>query len=191
MRNFLMIFGAAALLTLPAYAQEVVVDTNVIDKGEDVVIVDEDAAPEEPVAVVEETTDWEEMQKMSDLSLFNEALVSTDLYRLLESGQPYTIFAPTNTAMRRIPPQEKKRLNNPEHRNLLKKTIAYHISPGLHPASDFKTGKNRLSTLEGAKLTIEAGANNIYAENAKLIKRDIELTHIIVHKIDAVLTEAE
>ena len=189
-----LLAAALMVLTLPAFAQMIDTDdADVLEQPDGVVIVEENEVPEVPVSVeiVEEESDWDKMQEMSNLSLFNEALISTGLYRILESGQPYTIFAPTNSAMRRMPPQEKKRLNDPQHLDLLRKTVAYHIAPGLHPSEDFTIGKNRLSTLEGAKLSLRVGANNIYAENAKISKRDIELDHIIIHKVNEVLTEAQ
>lgn len=193
MRKFMIMAAISALLISPAIAQDAD-DVDNLDADATVMAPDVTAeAPEVPLSVdiVEEDSDWEKMQEISNLSMFNEALVSTDLYRLLESGQPYTIFAPTNSAFRKIPPLEKKRLQDPEKLNLLKKTIAYHIAPGLYTAEDLSDGKTYISTLEGAKIQVRGGANNIHLENAKINKRDIKFDHIIVHTIDEVLTEAQ
>lgn len=202
MPKYMMMAAGLLILMSPAFAQELVED-NVLVEGdtraviESEVLVDEnteviltdDEAPEKPVAIIVEKSAWEDMQKMGSISKFNDALLSTDLYRLLETGEPYTIFAPTNSAFSGMNLAKKRRLQDPEKIGLLRKTIAYHIAPGHYMADDLKNGQF-VSTLEGAKIKIRAGANNIYAEEGKLTRKDVQLDHLIIHVIDEVLTEA-
>ncbi len=203
MNKFTLLATAILLSVTPAIAQNMdddevlvdgdtraVIESDVLVDENTEVIINNDEAPEKPVAVIVEKSDWEDMQGMRNLSDFNDAMLSTDLYRLLETGEPYTIFAPTNSAFGRMGLTKKKRLQDPEKLDILRKTIAYHIAPGLYMAEDLKNGQY-ISTLEGAKIKIRAGANNIYAEEGQLRKKDIELDHIIIHTIDEVLTQAQ
>ena len=143
---------------------------------------------EKTVVLSDEEQAWVDFTANADLSEFVIFLETANLDELLQTGASYTILAPTNSAFSRMKPTEKERLNNPDRIDDMRRRIAYHVIPGLYTTDDLKVGDNRLRSLEGAKVTLRKGANNVHAENARIRRKNLSYGHLIVHKIDAVLT---
>ncbi|WP_080057436.1 fasciclin domain-containing protein [Spirosoma aerolatum] len=93
------------------------------------------------------------------------ALQSSDLYEMLKGSGPYTLFAPTNSAFKKLPANVQAGLLDGSHRDALKQLLSYHIVSGALNSDDLGqqikagNGKAQLKTLSGGTLTAAMGAN--------------------------------
>lgn len=113
-------------------------------------------------------------------------LVQADLISTLEGKGPYTIFAPTNAAFAKLPPQVLQDLNKLENRDKLVAIIKYHIIPKTLVTREIQTGS--VKTLSGKDLDLRVqGAEIIVNGNARIVKSDIEAANGEIQIVDTVL----
>jgi len=78
----------------------------------------------------------------------------------LSSPGPFTVFAPTNEAFKKLPAGTVESLVKPESKAVLTKILTYHVVPGKLSAQDLADkvdqggGKAALKTVEGDTLTV-------------------------------------
>jgi len=78
----------------------------------------------------------------------------------LSSPGPFTVFAPTNEAFKKLPAGTVESLVKPESKAVLNKILTYHVVPGKLSAQDLADkvdqggGKAALKTVEGDTLTV-------------------------------------
>ncbi|HLL96165.1 MAG TPA: fasciclin domain-containing protein, partial [Spirosoma sp.] len=127
------------------------------------------------------------------------ALQSADLDDLLKENEAYTLFAPLNTAFKKLPASMQAGLLEGRNREALKQLLSYHLVRGTLDANELSgrikagSGKVQLQTLAGGMLTAQMGANGritITDEQGKSVA--VESTQKvqsngIVHGIDSVL----
>lgn len=93
------------------------------------------------------------------------ALQSVDLYEKLRGNGPYTLFAPTNQAFKKLPPAMQAGLLEGRNHDALTQLLAYHVVQGTVDAAELNrqiksgNGKATLPTLAGGILTAQAGAS--------------------------------
>lgn len=122
----------------------------------------------------------------SNYSTLVTLLVQADLISTLEGNGPYTLFAPTNAAFAKLPPQVLQDLNKPENKDKLVAIIKYHVIPKSLSAYAIQTGSSK--TLSGKDLDLRVqGAEIIVNGNARIVKPDIVAGNGIIHVVDTVL----
>jgi uncharacterized surface protein with fasciclin (FAS1) repeats len=88
------------------------------------------------------------------------AVKAAGLVDTLSSPGPFTVFAPTNEAFKKLPAGTVENLVKPESKATLTKILTYHVVPGKLSAQDLATlvdqggGKAMLKTVEGDNLII-------------------------------------
>jgi len=88
------------------------------------------------------------------------AVKAAGLVDTLESPGPFTVFAPTNEAFKKLPAGTVENLVKPENKDTLTKILTYHVVAGRLTADDLAAavdqggGKAVLKTVEGDSLTI-------------------------------------
>ncbi|GAB4030366.1 fasciclin domain-containing protein [Spirosoma jeollabukense] len=93
------------------------------------------------------------------------ALQSVKLDETLRGTGPYTIFAPTNTAFKKLPATVQGGLLDGSNREALTQLLSYHVVNGALTADELTrqikagNGKAQLKTLAGGSLTAQLGAN--------------------------------
>lgn len=93
------------------------------------------------------------------------ALQSADLSETLRGTGPYTIFAPTNTAFKKLPAATQGGLLDGSNREALKQLLSYHVVNGALNTDELTrqikagNGKAKLKTLAGGALTAQLNAN--------------------------------
>lgn len=121
----------------------------------------------------------------SSLSTFSNALNSVNLFTVLMSNGPFTVFAPDNDAFEKLSSKELQDLFKLENREKLAQVLAYHIVPGKIMQGDFKS--MRLKTITDKELEIKVQGGNVQVNGAKVIKTNLVGTNGVVHVIDSVL----
>lgn len=111
------------------------------------------------------------------------AVKAAGLVDTLKSAGPFTVFAPTDDAFKKLPAGTvEKLLADPE---ALKKILLYHVVSGKVMAADvmkMKTAK----TVNGANIRIKT-QGGVMVNNAKVAKTDIVCSNGVIHVIDTVI----
>ena len=104
----------------------------------------------------------------------------------LSGSGPFTVFAPTNEAFKKLPAGTVENLLKPENKDQLVKVLTYHVVPGKVMAKDV-VKLTKAKTVEGSEVTIAVSGGSVSVDNAKVIKTDIVSSNGVIHVIDAVI----
>ena len=123
-----------------------------------------------------------------NFSTLAAALGAAGLIEALKSDGPFTVFAPTDDAFAKIPPQTLTELLQPENKEKLTAILTYHVVPGKVTAHEV-ANLNSAITLQGQTLKISK-QDGVKINDAKVIAPDVEATNGVIHVIDTVLMPA-
>jgi len=115
-----------------------------------------------------------------------KALDQAGLVTTLQGEGPFTVFAPTDEAFKKLPQGTVEDLLKPENKAKLTSILTYHVLPGKVMAGDIKGKELQADTVEGTKLSIDA-TDGVMVGAAKVTKADIEASNGVIHVIDTVL----
>lgn len=113
------------------------------------------------------------------------ALKAADLVKTLTGPGPFTVFAPSEDAFKKLPEGTVESLLKPENKAKLVSLLTYHVVSGKADAAAV-TAKKEWTTIEGSPVTIDA-TKGAKIQNATITKTDIECTNGYIHVIDAVI----
>ena len=106
------------------------------------------------------------------------------LVSALEQPGPYTVFAPTDAAFKKVP---KKTLNSLlRHKAQLKAVLLYHVVSGKVTAADVVKLKSA-KTLNGKNIRIRVSGSNVFVNRSKVTKADVMASNGVIHVINRVL----
>ena len=105
-----------------------------------------------------------------------------NLVETLNNGE-YTVFAPTDDAFAKLPPETVEQLKT--DKDLLTSILTYHVVEG-QATPDKALGEH--TTLEGKKLTVSGGGDNLKVNDAGIVCGGVTTSNAQVYLIDAVLT---
>ncbi len=108
---------------------------------------------------------------------------------LLESGGPYTIFAPTDVAFEKFPGASIERLVEDDPA-LLRAVAGYHFAAGKVMSKRFAGTRIRAVTYGGQSLVID-GRGGLRVNAATVVQPDLVVGACVVHGIDGVLWPRE
>eukprot|EP00038_Savillea_parva_P006113 m.161737 g.161737 ORF g.161737 m.161737 type:complete len:399 (+) comp12110_c0_seq1:74-1270(+) len=131
-----------------------------------------------------------------ELSTLFSAVEAAGLVYTLESGGPFTLFAPTDEAFSNLPTGVLQKLLQPESKDLLVKVLTFHLVSGAVQSGSVHNDQV-IKTVEGKSLLAKVTAyplKHIFLQDhigerhlAEVIKPDVEATNGVVHVIDKVL----
>ncbi|MCS6777726.1 MAG: fasciclin domain-containing protein [Chloroherpetonaceae bacterium] len=136
-----------------------------------------------PVARAEDIVDT--AVKAGNFKTLVAAVKAADLVETLKGDGPFTVFAPTDAAFKKVPAKVLNFLLKPENKSALVKVLTYHVVSGKVMSSDVKTGD--VATVQGEKIKLKAGKGGVTVNRAKVIKADIEADNGVIHVIDTVI----
>ncbi len=111
-------------------------------------------------------------------------LTRAGLVGALQQPGPYTVFAPTDAAFKKVP---KKTLNMLLHNKAkLKAVLLYHVVSGDVKAADV-VNLTSAKTLNGKSVRIRVSGMNVFVNSAKVTKADVTATNGVIHVINRVL----
>lgn len=117
-------------------------------------------------------------------STLAKALEVAGLVETLKGSGPFTVFAPTDEAFAKIPPDKLDALM--QDKELLKKVLLAHVVSGKVMAKDVM-GMKAAKTMDGSLLPIKASGEKVTIGNAGISQTDIAASNGIIHVIDAVI----
>jgi len=114
------------------------------------------------------------------------ALKAAGLVDALKGAGPFTVFAPTDDAFKKLPAGTVDALLKPENLAQLKNILLYHVVTGAVMSSDV-VKLTSANTLEGDPVNIKVDMGNVYINDAKVVTADIKASNGVIHVIDTVL----
>jgi uncharacterized surface protein with fasciclin (FAS1) repeats len=111
------------------------------------------------------------------------ALKAADLVGTLKSAGPFTVFAPTDEAFKKLPAGAIEGLLKDKAK--LAAILTYHVVSGKVMAKDVNSGE--VKTVAGSMMKIVKSADGVTIDGAKVTKTDIEASNGVIHVIDAVV----
>ena len=125
----------------------------------------------------------ETMTTETHFKTFVDAIHAAGLTDELAAKGPFTVFAPTDEAFKKLVAGGYDSLRKDLGR--LKAVLNYHVVAGYFAARDVKSGE--LVTLQGSALTAAVSSSDVRVNGARITKSDVVATNGIVHAIDAVV----
>jgi uncharacterized surface protein with fasciclin (FAS1) repeats len=110
------------------------------------------------------------------------ALKAAGLVDTLKGPGPFTVFAPTDAAFAKVPPDQLKALLADKTR--LTAVLTYHVVPGTVLSKDVKAGK--VKTVQGSEITLTT-MGGVKVDSSKVTAVDIVADNGVIHVIDTVL----
>jgi len=113
------------------------------------------------------------------------ALEAADLVDALKGDGPFTVFAPTDEAFRKLPAGTLDTLLKPGNKDLLTSILTYHVVPGRVMAKDV-VARTSATSLNGQRIDIMTDGG-VMVDNASVVKTDIRCSNGVIHVIDTVI----
>lgn len=110
------------------------------------------------------------------------ALKAAGLVETLKGPGPFTVFAPTDAAFAKIPPEQLQALLNDKAK--LTAVLTYHVVAGKVMSKDVKAGP--VKTVQGSALTVST-MGGVKVDRANVTAVDIVADNGVIHVIDSVV----
>lgn len=117
-----------------------------------------------------------------------EALKAAGLVDTLKGKGPFTVFAPTDDAFKKLPAGTLESLLKPENKETLKDILLYHVAKGNLSSKDIsKLNGKELELANGKKVKVTVKNGDVFLNDSKIIITDIKASNGTIHVIDTVL----
>jgi uncharacterized surface protein with fasciclin (FAS1) repeats len=117
------------------------------------------------------------------------ALGAADLVGAVSGPGPFTVFAPTDEAFKKLPAGTVETLLKPENKSKLQAILKYHVVSGKVMAADVVKVKGAVS-LNGQRIDVKVAGGKVNVDAANVVKTDIACTNGVIHVIDSVILPA-
>jgi uncharacterized surface protein with fasciclin (FAS1) repeats len=128
--------------------------------------------------------------ELGSLNTLVKAVGAADLMDIFKGEGPLTVFAPTDEAFAKLPPETLEMFFKPENKDKLHLLLAAHVAMENVMASDMEKPSTVLM-VNGEPFSVKIKDGAVFFGNAKVIKTDIICTNGVIHLIDAVILPAE
>ncbi|MCC5787906.1 MAG: fasciclin domain-containing protein [Phycisphaerales bacterium] len=125
-------------------------------------------------------------QEAGSFSTLLAAAEAAGLVKVLVGDGPYTVFAPTDEAFRKLPSGTVESLLLEENRDQLASILKYHVVAGrVYSNEALEAG--RAETVQGGEIRIRNRYNRVMVNDARVVNADIEASNGVIHVIDTVI----
>jgi uncharacterized surface protein with fasciclin (FAS1) repeats len=115
------------------------------------------------------------------------ALQAAGLTETLKGAGPFTVFAPTDEAFKKLPAGTLDALLKPENKQQLVDVLTYHVVAGKVMSRDVKGKTATPTSIEGDALAIDGTKKGVMVDNAAVTAADVRASNGVIHVIDTVL----
>lgn len=112
------------------------------------------------------------------------ALKAAGLIDTLKGKGPFTVFAPTDDAFKKLPAGTLEKLLADKAQ--LTKVLTYHVVSGKVMAADVVKLKEA-KTVEGSMVKITVANGGVKVNDANVVKTDVGASNGVIHVIDSVI----
>jgi uncharacterized surface protein with fasciclin (FAS1) repeats len=106
------------------------------------------------------------------------------LAETLSAKGPYTVFAPTDAAFKKVPKKTLKALGN--DKAMLKSVLLYHVAEGRLPAKRV-IKRSSIKTLNGQRVRVRVARGNVFVNKSKVVTADVRASNGVIHAVNRVL----
>jgi transforming growth factor-beta-induced protein len=125
-------------------------------------------------------------QDAGQFKVLCELLVAANLVDTLNSAGPFTVFAPTDAAFGKLPPETLASLKKDP--KALGEILTYHVVAGNNGAAEVMKAKE-LVTVQGQPIMITVKEGKVMLNNgATVTTADVKASNGVIHVIDTVIT---
>jgi uncharacterized surface protein with fasciclin (FAS1) repeats len=110
-------------------------------------------------------------------------LKAAGLLETLAGKGPFTVFAPSDEAFKKLPHGALESLLKDKAK--LKAVLTYHVTSGHLLAKDLKSGD--VKSVEGSPLHVTVAGSKVQVNDAHVTKADIVASNGVIHVIDSVM----
>jgi uncharacterized surface protein with fasciclin (FAS1) repeats len=114
------------------------------------------------------------------------ALKAAGLLETLRGAGPFTVFAPSDEAFKKLPVGAFEGLLKPESKDELVRILKYHAIAGRVTLGELDCKKCNRKSVEGATLLLD-GTVGVRVNRATVTGSEIEASNGVIHAIDSVL----
>src|SRR6478736_2465879 len=120
------------------------------------------------------------------LTTLNRGVMTSGLNQLLSGIGPFTLFAPSDLAVKNHEGGVFEGLLKAENKLQLADLLNHHIVAGKIEFKDLKDGE-KLKTINGKELSIHIKNGKVSINGAIIQQRDVETSNGVIHSLDTVL----
>jgi uncharacterized surface protein with fasciclin (FAS1) repeats len=113
-----------------------------------------------------------------------ELVKSAGLAETLSGEGPFTVFAPTDKAFRKVPKRTLSALGKDEA--ALRRVLLYHAVSGSYDAAELIRMRS-VPSLAGPRLHVRKRGRNVRVSGAKIVQAGVVASNGVVHAINRVL----
>jgi uncharacterized surface protein with fasciclin (FAS1) repeats len=118
-----------------------------------------------------------------NFTTLTSAIKAAGLAETLTGRGPFTLFAPTDEAFKKLPPGAMEALMRDTAK--LGAVLSYHVVKGYFLVKDVRAGE--MMTTQGSPLMVSLSSSDMKVNGAEVREADIAATNGVVHVIDAVI----
>jgi uncharacterized surface protein with fasciclin (FAS1) repeats len=124
-----------------------------------------------------------------NLKTLTAAIKAAGIADTLRGQGPFTVFAPTDDAFKRLPANTVSNLMTPENKAQLAKILTYHVVPARLAAKDMDGKMYKTKTINGKEIEIDADdpGEGIKINKGKVTQPDMTADNGVIHEINRVL----
>jgi uncharacterized surface protein with fasciclin (FAS1) repeats len=115
-----------------------------------------------------------------------KAIEAAGLQEALTANGPVTIFAPTDEAFAKLPPEQLEALLRPENKDQLVKILTHHVVPGKALEADDLKRTRTAKTGAGEEVKLELVRGRLRVDGAR-VTGDYNAANGVVVAVDSVL----
>jgi uncharacterized surface protein with fasciclin (FAS1) repeats len=109
---------------------------------------------------------------------------SAGLAETLSGEGPFTLFAPTDRAFRKVPKRKLRALG--KDKAALRRVLLFHAVSGSYDAAELIRMRS-VPSLAGPRLHVRKRGRNARVAGAKVVQADVEASNGVIHAINRVL----
>ena len=106
------------------------------------------------------------------------------LAKTLSGKGPFTVFAPTDAAFKKVPASTLEALL--KDRAALRNVLLYHVAAGRYPAKRV-VKQTSIETLIGQRVKVTTRGDTVRVAGAKVVQADVRTSNGVIHAINKVL----
>ena len=119
-------------------------------------------------------------------SILAKALTEAKLVETLQGKGPFTVFAPTDDAFKKLPAGTVETLLKPENSAKLQAVLTYHVLSGsVNLAGAISAAEAK--TVQGSSVKIAFSKGRVRVNDAAIINADVQCSNGVIHVIDSVI----
>ena len=128
----------------------------------------------------------ENASKLDGFKTLVAAVKAAGLVETLSGDGPFTVFAPTDEAFKKLPEGTVESLLKPENKDQLIDILKYHVVPGKVMAKDV-VGLTEAKAANGKKLRVKVADGKVKINQSNVVKTDVASSNGVIHVVDKVI----